>query len=53
MDNERRFNIIMAIFFLCAMLGVMAFMMWKNQNAEKENIANPSPTVEITVEPLE
>lgn len=52
MDNEEKWiNRIMAVFFLVAMLVVTGFMIGKNQNTEKENMTDPTPTLEVTAEP--
>lgn len=52
MDNdEKRLNRIMAVVFLVLMLGILAFMMKKNENAEKTGETNPSPVVTATTVP--
>lgn len=52
MDNdERRLNRIMAVVFLVLMLGILVFMMKKNENAEKTGETNPSPVVTATIVP--
>lgn len=52
MDNdEKRINRIMALVFFLLMLGVLAFMIKKNENAEKTGETNPSPVVTATTVP--
>ena len=50
-NNEKRLNRIMAVVFFMLMLGVLAFMIKKNENAEKTGEANPSPVVMATTVP--
>lgn len=52
-DDEKRWNRIMAVIYFLIMMGILTFMIWKNQNTEKEKTLTPTPTVEITVEPVE
>ena len=52
-DDEKRWNLIMAVICFLIMLGIVAFMIKKNQSTEKKDVQNPSPTVEITAETME
>ena len=54
MDNdEKRLNRIMAVVFLALMMGVLAFMIKKNENAEKTGETGTTPVVTTTTVPQE
>lgn len=52
-DDEKRWNRIMAVICFLIMIGIMAFMVQKNQRTEKENIISSSPTAVVTAEPMD
>ncbi|MCI8408938.1 MAG: hypothetical protein HFJ09_06660 [Lachnospiraceae bacterium] len=52
-DEEKRWNRAMAVICFFIMIGIVTFMIWKNQNTEVEDVPNPSPTVEMTIDPME
>lgn len=52
-DQEKWWNRIMAVICFFIMIGIASFMIWKNQNTEKEDVPNPSPTIAVTMVPME